>query len=178
MIEGPVVEFPSEAAVPLGMAIHELTTNAAKHGAFSTSEGQVEVRWTVSDEKTGPVVHLAWTERNGPPVHPPTSQGFGSRLLRRVLTAQLEAKVDVAYDEAGLRCTIAVPIPHQDKSVPTEALVEMARGVGIPAEGCDDLETALVAVGRLGLEPAPRILIAGSLYLAGEVLALNGTPPE
>jgi len=80
---------------------------------------------------------------------------------------------------AGIaRRVIAVPIPHQDKSVPTEALVEMARGVGIPAEGCDDLETALVAVGRLGLEPAPRILIAGSLYLAGEVLALNGTPPE
>jgi PAS domain S-box-containing protein len=112
VIEGPVVEFPSEAAVPLGMAIHELTTNAAKHGAFSTSEGKVEVRWTVSDEEPGPVLHLAWTERNGPPVRAPTSQGFGSRLLRRVLTAQLEAKVDIAYEEAGLRCTIAVPIPQ------------------------------------------------------------------
>jgi PAS domain S-box-containing protein len=112
VIEGPVVEFPSEFAVPLGMAIHELTTNAAKHGAFSTSEGQVDVRWTVSDDETRPVLHLAWTERNGPPVRPPTRQGFGSRLLRRVLTAQLEAKVDIAYEETGLRCTIAVPIPQ------------------------------------------------------------------
>jgi PAS domain S-box-containing protein len=112
VIEGPTVEFPSEFAVPLGMAIHELTTNAAKHGAFSTSEGQVEVRWTVSDEAKGPLLHLTWTERNGPPVDPPTRQGFGSRLLRRVLTAQLAAEVDIAYEREGLRCTIAVPIPQ------------------------------------------------------------------
>ncbi len=76
------------------------------------------------------------------------------------------------------RRVIAVPIPHQEKSVPAEALADLARAVGIPAEGRDDLEGALAAVGRLELAPAPRILITGSLYLAGEVLARNGTPPE
>jgi dihydrofolate synthase/folylpolyglutamate synthase len=75
------------------------------------------------------------------------------------------------------RRVIAVPIPRQDKSVPAEALVDLARSVGIPAEGRDTLEGALGAVNRLGLLPAPRILITGSLYLAGEVLAQNGTPP-
>jgi dihydrofolate synthase/folylpolyglutamate synthase len=75
------------------------------------------------------------------------------------------------------RRVIAVPIPHQEKSVAAETLVDIARGVGIPAESHDHLEAALLAVGRLGLEPAPRILITGSLYLAGEVLAQNGTPP-
>jgi dihydrofolate synthase/folylpolyglutamate synthase len=74
------------------------------------------------------------------------------------------------------RRVIAVPIPRQDKSVPAAALAEMARGVGIPAESCDTLEAALAAAGRFEL--APRILITGSLYLAGEVLAKNGTPPE
>ena len=76
------------------------------------------------------------------------------------------------------RRIIAVPIPRQEKSIPAETLVDTARSVGIPAESRDSLETALAAVGRLALEPAPRILITGSLYLAGEVLARNGTPPE
>jgi dihydrofolate synthase/folylpolyglutamate synthase len=75
------------------------------------------------------------------------------------------------------RRVIAVPVPRQDKSVPAEMLVDLARSVGIPAESRDTIEAALAAVARLDLAPAPRILITGSLYLAGEVLALNGTPP-
>ena len=75
------------------------------------------------------------------------------------------------------RRVIAVPVPRQDKSVPAETLVDLARSVGIPAESRDTIEAALAAVARLDLAPAPRILITGSLYLAGEVLALNGTPP-
>jgi dihydrofolate synthase / folylpolyglutamate synthase len=76
------------------------------------------------------------------------------------------------------RRVIAVPIPRQEKSVPAETLVDIARGIGIPAESRGTLEAALIATGHLDLMPAPRILITGSLYLAGEVLALNGTPPE
>jgi len=76
------------------------------------------------------------------------------------------------------RRVIAVPIPRQEKSVPPETLVDIARAIGLPAESRDTLQAALIAAGDLGLMPAPRILITGSLYLAGEVLALNGTPPE
>ena len=79
---------------------------------------------------------------------------------------------------AGLaRRVIAVPVPRQENSVAAETLVDIARGVGLPAESRGTLEAALGAVARLDLAPAPRILITGSLYLAGEVLALNGTPP-
>jgi dihydrofolate synthase / folylpolyglutamate synthase len=79
---------------------------------------------------------------------------------------------------SGLACrVIALPI-HQDKAVPAAALADIARDVGIPALACDDLHGALAVVGKLDLDPAPRILITGSLYLAGEVLAANGTPPE
>src|SRR4051812_25404682 len=75
------------------------------------------------------------------------------------------------------RRVIAVPVPRQDKSLPAETLVDLARSVGLPAESRDTIEAALSAVARLDLAPAPRILITGSLYLAGEVLAVNGTPP-
>jgi dihydrofolate synthase/folylpolyglutamate synthase len=75
------------------------------------------------------------------------------------------------------RRVITVPI-HQDKTVPAAELAEIAAGVGIPSLARDTLESAIMVAGKLDLEPAPRILITGSLYLAGEVLAANGTPPE
>ena len=76
-----------------------------------------------------------------------------------------------------VRRLVAVPI-HQVNALPAEVLAETARNIGIPAFTRDSVENALAAAAKLDLEPAPRILIAGSLYLAGEVLALNGTPPE
>ena len=74
------------------------------------------------------------------------------------------------------RRVITVPI-HQDKALPPAALADIARSIGIPALARDDVESALVTIGKLELAPAPRVLITGSLYLAGEVLDANGTPP-
>jgi dihydrofolate synthase / folylpolyglutamate synthase len=74
------------------------------------------------------------------------------------------------------RRVITVPI-HQDKALPPAALADIARDIGIPALARDDVESALVTIGKLELAPAPRVLITGSLYLAGEVLDANGTPP-
>ena len=79
---------------------------------------------------------------------------------------------------AGLvRRMIAVPI-HQDKGMRADALAEIARKIGIPADHTDGIEAALGLIGELGVSPPPRILITGSLYLAGEVLSANGTPPD
>jgi PAS domain S-box-containing protein len=111
VIDGPHVELPSEAAVPIGMAIHELTTNAAKHGALSTFGGQVEVRWHVEPGEEQPVLHFSWVEHGGPKVSAPTRQGFGSRLLQRVLATQLQADVSMSFPEEGLRFTMTLPIP-------------------------------------------------------------------
>ena len=79
---------------------------------------------------------------------------------------------------AGLaRRTVGVPIPYQDKSFPADTIADIARGVGIPAQSSENVEAALAAIGRFELEPSPRILITGSLYLAGAVLHANGTTP-
>jgi dihydrofolate synthase/folylpolyglutamate synthase len=75
------------------------------------------------------------------------------------------------------RRIITVPI-HHDKAVPATQLADIASGIGIPAMSRDTIENALLIAGKLDLQPAPRVLITGSLYLAGEVLSANGTPPE
>jgi dihydrofolate synthase/folylpolyglutamate synthase len=79
---------------------------------------------------------------------------------------------------AGLaRRVVAVTIPRQEKSLPADAIADAARAIGIPTQSSDDIGAALAEIGRLRLDPPPRILITGSLYLAGEVLSLNGTLP-
>ena len=80
---------------------------------------------------------------------------------------------------AGLaRKLIAVPVPGSEKSVPAEALAETARTIGLSATSRDNVAEALEAVRKLDLDPPPRVLITGSLYLAGDVLRENGTLPE
>jgi dihydrofolate synthase / folylpolyglutamate synthase len=75
------------------------------------------------------------------------------------------------------RRIVAMPIPDQEKSLPAATIADVAREVGIPAQTCADVESALAAIGRFQLESPPRILITGSLYLAGAVLSANGTLP-
>jgi dihydrofolate synthase/folylpolyglutamate synthase len=97
-----------------------------------------------------------------------------------LIVGMLSTKDPAAFlkNFSGLaRRVITVPI-HQNKAVDAAALAEVASQVGIPALARDDLESAIEIAGKLDLEPAPRILITGSLYLAGEVLTANGTPPE
>jgi dihydrofolate synthase/folylpolyglutamate synthase len=80
---------------------------------------------------------------------------------------------------AGLaRRVIAIPIADQPNSLPADVVADVARSVGIPAWSHDSIEAALSSVARLELAPPPRVLITGSLYLAGKVLEANGTLPE
>lgn len=114
-LSGPPVEVPSDVAVPLGMAFHELTTNAAKYGALSNAEGRVSVSWTLEAAEPGAPktrVRLRWTEEGGPPVTPPSRRGFGTRLLERVLTAQVKADVDIDFDPRGLRVSVCFVLPE------------------------------------------------------------------
>jgi len=76
------------------------------------------------------------------------------------------------------RRLIAVPVPGSEKSVPAESLADTARGIGLSATSRDNVEEALEAVRKLDLDPPPRVLITGSLYLAGDVLKQNGTLPQ
>jgi two-component sensor histidine kinase len=118
-LTGPAVELPSEAAVPIGMAIHELTTNAAKYGALSVSRGKVAVSWETEPAEEGTRLRLVWEESGGPEVSTPTRQGFGSRLLHRVLATQLNAKVDMDFRPEGLRVALDAVLKHAPNMGPS-----------------------------------------------------------
>jgi PAS domain S-box-containing protein len=120
-LDGPCLEIESIIAIPLGMAIHELTTNAAKHGALSVLGGSVDVTWRLEAEPEAPALRFVWTEKNGPAVGTPTRRGFGSQLLQRVLTQQIGADANLDYLAHGLRAEFRVPLPRA-QSIPLEPL--------------------------------------------------------
>ncbi|HEX2552690.1 MAG TPA: HWE histidine kinase domain-containing protein [Microvirga sp.] len=120
-LDGPPVELPSEVAVPVSMAIHELTTNAAKHGSLSVEGGHLAVTWSLRTDGGRRLVRLEWRERNGPRVAPPTREGFGTRLLERVLSTQAQAEVKVSYDPEGLTFAADIPVPPGPDGEPRPA---------------------------------------------------------
>ncbi|WP_336491124.1 sensor histidine kinase [Methylobacterium nigriterrae] len=117
-LQGPRIELVGDLAVPTGMAIHELTTNAAKHGALSVPEGRIEVAWDVRRTDTKRVLLLDWRELGGPRVSEPTRKGFGSTLLQRVLKVQCEAEIAFDFRTTGLHFRMEAPMPDK-RAVPS-----------------------------------------------------------
>lgn len=109
-LRGPAVDLPSQIAVPLGMAVHELTTNAAKYGALASENGRIAVDWSLADGAAGAALRWEWSETDGPIVKPPHREGFGSMLLKRVLSQQIGAEVNVAFEPEGFRLRMLVPL--------------------------------------------------------------------
>jgi two-component system CheB/CheR fusion protein len=99
--KGPEISLGAKPALALGLALHELGTNAAKYGALSNDEGYIEIAWTLAPHRQGREFRLRWRERNGPPVLPPTRTGFGTRLIQRNLAAEFDGEVELEYPPNG-----------------------------------------------------------------------------
>ncbi|MDP2358316.1 MAG: HWE histidine kinase domain-containing protein [Beijerinckiaceae bacterium] len=113
-LQGPPVDLPSSLAVPFGMAIHELTTNALKYGALSTPVGRIAVDWSVDGKDTARELTLRWTERGGPVVRPPKRRGFGTILIDRVLGPQAHARTSLTYEPTGIVFEMQAPLPSPE----------------------------------------------------------------
>ncbi|WP_370338134.1 sensor histidine kinase [Parvularcula marina] len=106
-LHGPDINLTPKGAITLGMAFHELATNAAKYGALSVDEGKVTVSWDVSDDNE--LLAIQWAESGGPAVEPPTRRGFGHMLLERGVPYDLHGTVELNFYPDGVTCNIAVP---------------------------------------------------------------------
>jgi two-component sensor histidine kinase len=104
-LRGDTVLIGSQAAASLGLAVHELATNAMKYGSLSGASGQVTLAWWTADNSA----FVRWTESGGPPVRPPSRRGFGSIFLSRVIKAG-GGSIEVGYQPSGVDALIAFPI--------------------------------------------------------------------
>ncbi|HEX2554289.1 MAG TPA: PAS domain S-box protein [Microvirga sp.] len=103
---GPDVRLPPGTALAVAMALHELSTNAVKYGALANERGEIRIAWEVEPETGGSRLRFTWTESGGPPVAPPSRRGFGTRLIERSLAQDLGGAVRLAFEPAGLVCTV------------------------------------------------------------------------
>ncbi|MEO9189945.1 MAG: CheR family methyltransferase [Acetobacteraceae bacterium] len=110
VIEGPDVSLEPQAALAMGMAIHELATNAVKYGGLSVPEGIVEVTWRLQPDSGDPDLVLDWVEKGGPPVGPPARRGFGMTLVERGFPHELAGEAKLAFEPNGLHATLRAPL--------------------------------------------------------------------
>lgn len=99
-IEGPFILLNSRAAQALGMALHELGTNAVKYGALANDSGRIQLKWHLDPSQRQ--FEMSWREHGGPPVHQPQRRGFGSSLIADAIKLALKATVTLAYEPTGL----------------------------------------------------------------------------
>lgn len=109
-IGGPEVWLPSKTAVSLAMVLNELATNAVKHGALSTPEGHITVRWSAERTAQGCSCEVSWTESGGPPVTEPERKGFGLVLVGSLMPAELEGKADLRFEKGGFSCRLSFTV--------------------------------------------------------------------
>jgi two-component system CheB/CheR fusion protein len=107
-IGGEALTLPADLATPFGLILHELATNAAKHGALSRPRGSIAIEWTVTRNDPR-ILTVVWREQGGPPVQQPTTSGFGSALIENGIPG---AAVKREFNPAGLICTIELPLPR------------------------------------------------------------------
>src|SRR5713101_5303683 len=104
-VHGPKLRLKAASAQAIGLALHELATNAGKYGALSTDAGRVDVRWGTD----GATLTMSWTERDGPPVSAPKRRGFGTIVMETMAERSVDGTVDLDYASSGLTWRLTCP---------------------------------------------------------------------
>jgi two-component sensor histidine kinase len=117
-LEGPKIRLRAKVISAMAMAVHELATNAVKYGALSNDAGRVDIRWTIDNN----MFAFDWTEMNGPAVKKPTTSGFGTLLVSRVLRAETRGEVSSDFAEGGYHLRLTAPL--QDLVPWTEGAIQ------------------------------------------------------
>ena len=107
-LDGPPARLAPTSAQAIGMALHELATNAAKYGALSNAAGRLHISWQIEGKRNG-TFSMSWTESGGPEVEPPTHKGFGQTVMVSMVQAAVRGKAEVEYRQTGLSWTLRAP---------------------------------------------------------------------
>jgi len=107
-IEGEDMVISSAASIGISLMLHELCTNAVKHGALSTAAGRVAITWTVDTAEAR--FRMTWIESHGPPVTAPARRSFGTRLIESSLPGQMKGEARIRYEPAGLVCDVNISL--------------------------------------------------------------------
>ena len=111
LADGPPARLTAAASQGIGMALHELTTNAAKYGALSNGDGQVRIEWQIT-AAAKPMFSMSWREAGGPKVMAPTRNGFGKIVIGRMAAAAVDGVVEIGFAENGLAWTLSAPVEN------------------------------------------------------------------
>ena len=106
-VGGPSIMLSEDFGAGLGLAVHELATNALKYGALSAPDGRVSFTWSVTPEGDAQNIAFEWKEHGGPTPKPPAKPGFGTRMIKHVAVREKSGRVDIDYPPDGLQCRIA-----------------------------------------------------------------------
>ena len=118
-VSGPDIRISAQMALAFAMTLHELCTNAVKYGALSKDKGKVTITWSVPGRKNAkPILKFRWSEKGGPPVTPPTSIGFGTKLIERSLASDLGGSVKITFARTGVTCAITASLDNLGETVP------------------------------------------------------------
>jgi PAS domain S-box-containing protein len=104
-VRGPKLRLNAASAQAVGLALHELTTNAGKYGALSEDTGRLEISWWTEGE----TFTMSWTEREGPPVSPPQRRGFGTVVMKEMAERSVEGAIDLDYAPSGVTWRLTCP---------------------------------------------------------------------
>jgi two-component sensor histidine kinase len=118
-VHGPKLRLKAASAQAIGLALHELATNAGKYGALSTDRGRVDVRWRTDD---GTFI-MSWTERDGPPVSAPQRRGFGTIVMETMAERSVDGAVDLDYAPSGLTWRLTCPAASALEACECEQIV-------------------------------------------------------
>jgi PAS domain S-box-containing protein len=110
---GPHIDLEPDPTFSLSAALHELASNAVKHGSLSVPQGRLELNWSVAPSHRGMTLTFDWIERDGPPTRRPRRTGFGSRLISLVIERQMNGEVHSAYTRGGFSIRMIVPLTHE-----------------------------------------------------------------
>jgi two-component system CheB/CheR fusion protein len=111
ILKGEDVLLPPDIAVPFGLVLHELATNAAKYGSLASPKGKVELNWGLARRNQKRTFIVTWREKDGPPVQPPATAGFGSALIENAIP---DSHVTRDFRPEGLVCTIELVLPGNE----------------------------------------------------------------